>query len=106
MISIPKLSSKYGGWLLIGIAALSVFGGVTFWGTGGFNDLLVAQSEQGQLEEQLLDQQRRNDQLRQRIARLQSDDGYVERLARIRLGMVRKDETVFLDSVAKPEPPR
>ena len=53
------------------------------------------QTEQRELERLVFERQQRNEQLRERIRRLQSDDRYLEKLVRERLGMVKKGEIIY-----------
>lgn len=57
--------------------------------------LLRLKAEQRELEEKAFALQQNNDGLQRRIERLQFDDRYIERLARERLGLAKKDELIY-----------
>ena len=83
-------------WLTLMLAM--VFAGLTldgFWGTSGPRDLLVLRHHSRVLREEcdrlVLD----NAGLRVRIARLKSDDAFLQRLIRQELGYVRPGELVY-----------
>ena len=73
------------------------------FGEHGLIHLLRMRTEQQELEQLTFTLQQGNEHLRQQIRRLQSDDWYIERLARERLGMVKKDELIY--RVAAPPAP-
>lgn len=82
---------------MLGLCLLMAFASLTVFGEGGLTDLLHLRSEQRRLEARLLDQQQHNDELRAKIVRLESDDRYIERTARTKLGMVKPGEIIFRD---------
>jgi len=65
------------------------------YGDHGLVHLRRLRAEQQDLEHAAFQLQQRNEALRQRIHRLQSDDAYIEKLARERLGLVKKGEVVY-----------
>jgi cell division protein FtsB len=75
--------------------ALLLFALVAVFGDHGFVHLLRMQAEQRRLEDVAFALQQRNEQLRERIRRYQTDDLYLEKLARERLGLVRHGEIVY-----------
>jgi cell division protein FtsB len=95
MAVLPPLPVKYKGWLAVCAAALLLFIVSTVFGDRGLVQLMRLQSEQRQLERVAFDLQQRNQKLRLRIDRLVSDDRYIERLARERLGLAKKDELIY-----------
>ncbi|HXQ20371.1 MAG TPA: septum formation initiator family protein [Candidatus Acidoferrales bacterium] len=82
--------------------ALVLFVIAAVWGDHGLVHLLHLRSEQADLEHTAFELQQSNEHMRQRIRRLESDDWYVEKLARERLGMVKSGEIVY--RVAAPTP--
>ena len=95
MTLLPPPPRKYKG-ILIGCSLFLVcYLGVIICGDHGLIHLLRVRAEQHNLEQQAFQLQQRNEQLRTRLRRLQSDDAYIERLARERLGLVKPGEIVF-----------
>ena len=97
MAFLPLLRRKHKGTLAICVAALIllVFAFAAVYGEHGLIHLLRMRSEQRELEHTAFDLQQQNERLRERIQRLQSDDHYLEKLARERLGLVRKGEMLY-----------
>ncbi|MBI3784605.1 MAG: septum formation initiator family protein [Deltaproteobacteria bacterium] len=95
MSLLPLLPAKYKGHLALlaaGIIALSI---TAVTGEHGLFHLLKLQDEQQNLERIVFHLQQNNEHQRDRIARLQSDDRYIERIARDRLGLVGQGEIVY-----------
>jgi cell division protein FtsB len=88
------------------LLALGVFAVVAVCGDHGLVHLLRLRHEQRELEHVTFRLQQRNEQLRQRIRRLQSDDTYIEKLARERLGLVKKGEIIYRVDAPAARPPR
>ena len=63
---------------------------------GSYRDLAAAKDRQQYLEQRIEDTQLRNDQLRSRIERLQSDPASLERVAREQYRMQRPGDVVIL----------
>lgn len=95
MSFLPSLPRKYKGTLAACVVALLLFIIAAIFGDHGLIHLLRMRDEQQELEHVTFDLQQRNEQLRQQIRRLQSDDWYLEKLARERLGLVKKDEVLY-----------
>jgi cell division protein FtsB len=95
MAFLPPLPRKHKGTIATCVMALILFVIAAVCGDHGLVDLLRMQREQRQLEHTAFDLQQQNERLRERIRRLQSDDRYIERLARERLGLVRKGEIMY-----------
>ncbi|HYD50829.1 MAG TPA: septum formation initiator family protein [Terriglobales bacterium] len=100
MTLLPSPPSKYKGWLALGAVLLLSFAALTLFGEGGLTELLHTRREQRALEGRILEQQERNQALRRKIERLQSDDAFIERQARVKLGLVKPGELVYRDPVA------
>jgi len=103
MAFLPPPPRKYKGAFAIGVMLLILFVVAAIYGDHGLIHLLRMRGEQQELEHVAFDQQQRNEQLRQHIRRLQSDDWYIEKRARERLGLVKKDEMIY--RVAAPPAP-
>ncbi len=95
MVLLPPVPAKYKGWLALCAATLVLFILSTLLGDRGLVQLMHLESGQRQLEEVAFDLQQRNHMLQQRIDRLESDGRYIERLARERLGLAKKDELIY-----------
>jgi len=104
MSFLPSPPRKYKGALAACVVALILFIVAAIFGDHGLIHLLRMRGEQQELEHVTFDLQQRNEQLRQQIRRLQSDDWYIEKLARERLGLVKKDEVLYRVPAA-PAPP-
>jgi len=95
MAFLPPLPRKHKGTLLTCIVVLILFVIAAVNGDHGLIHLLHMRSEQSELEHTAFNLQQQNERLRKRIWRLQSDDHYIEKLARERLGLVRKGEIMY-----------
>jgi cell division protein FtsB len=102
MTFLPPVPAKYKGRLVVCAVAVVLFMFAAIFGDRGFVQLANLQSEQRQLEEVAFGLQQHNDELRRRIQKLQSDDRYIERLARERLGLAKKDELIYRLHDAEP----
>ncbi len=103
MALLPPPPRKYKGTLLSCAVALVLLVVAAVYGDHGLIHLLRMRGEQTTLEHTAFDLQQRNEQLRQRIQRLRSDDHYLEQLARERLGLVKKGEIMY--RVTRPAAP-
>jgi cell division protein FtsB len=101
---LPSLPRKYKGTLAACVVALLLFIVAAIFGDHGLIHLLRMRGEQQELEHVAFGLQQHNEQLRQQIRRLQSDDWYIEKLARERLGLVKQDEVLY--RVPAPPDPR
>ncbi len=95
MALLPPPPRKYKGTLAACVVALILFMVAAVFGDHGLMHLLRMRSEQLDVEHIAFNLQQRNEQLRQQIRRLTSDDWYLEKLARERLGLVKKDEMTY-----------
>lgn len=95
MAFLPSLPRKHKGTLVTCVVVLILFVIAAVYGDHGLIHLLRMRTEQSQLEHTAFALQQQNERLRQRIRRLQSDDHYIEKLARERLGLVRKGEIMY-----------
>jgi cell division protein FtsB len=104
MVGIPPPPWNHKGLLAacaLGLIALAV---VAVVGDHGFLHLRRLQTDQHALDHTVVQLQQRNEVLRRRIQRLQSDDRYIERLARERLGLVKKGEIIYRVGAAAAAP--
>lgn len=95
MALLPPPPRKYKGTLIACVVALVLFVIAAVWGDHGLVHLLHLRGEQADLEHMAFELQQSNEHMRQRIRRLESDDWYVEKLAREQLGMVKSGEIVY-----------
>jgi cell division protein FtsB len=95
MALLPPPPPKYKAVLIGGalLLVLFVFGAV--FGDRGLVDLQRLRAEQKQLERIAFQQQQTNAQLREHLHRLRTDDRYLERWARERLGWVKPGEIIY-----------
>ena len=101
MALLPPLPSKYKGPLALGVVALLLFVIAAVYGDHGLIHLLHLEAKQHDLEQMTFQLQQHNEQLGDRIQKLQSDDLYLEKLARERLGLVKNGEIIY-----RLEPPK
>lgn len=95
MAFLPPLPARFKGWIIVWSAFIVLFLLSAIFGERGLAHLVRLESEQRELEGTAFALQQRNDQLRRRIGRLESDDRYIERLARERLGLVKRGEVIY-----------
>jgi cell division protein FtsB len=92
---LPPPPAKYKGRIAAGVLALVLFVVAAIYGDHGLIHVLQLQGQQRELEQTAFLLQQRNEHLHERIRRLQSDDRYIEQLARERLGLVKKGEIIY-----------
>ncbi len=92
---IPPPPAKYKVWLMACVLGLVLFVVDAIYGDHGLMHVLRLQTQQRELEQTTFLLQQRNAHLREHIQRLQSDDRYLEQLARERLGLVKKGEIIY-----------
>jgi cell division protein FtsB len=105
MALVPSPPKKFKGAMIVGGVALILFVVAAVFGDHGLIHLLHMRGEQRDLEQMAFDLQQRNAQLRDRIHHLQSDDVYLERVARERLGLVKKGEIIYRTAPTPAAPP-
>lgn len=91
---LPRKYKAHGALFIAGLAGLVAAG---VYGQHGALHLMRMRADQAALEHSAFQWQQRNEQLRGHIARLESDDLYLERIARERLGLARPDELIYRD---------
>ena len=104
MALLPPLPAKYKGRILAGMALCVGLGAWTIWGEHGLLHLRRLQQEQTTLEQLAFDLSQNNEHMRQKLWRLKHDDRYLEKVARERLGLVKKGEIIYRLDAPKPEP--
>jgi len=87
----PKFKALLGACVLL----LVLFVIAAIWGDHGLIHVLGLQAQQREQEQTAFVLGQQNERLRQRIQRLQSDDRYIEQLAREHLGLVKKGEVIY-----------
>ncbi len=92
---LPPLPAKYKGRIVVCTGVLAAVVLAAVYGDHGLAHLRRMRDEQRNLEQTVFDLQQRNEQLRQRIHRLDTDDLYIEKLARERLGLVKPGELIY-----------
>ena len=95
MAFLPPLPMKYKGTLAACVGGLICLVIAAIYGDHGLVHVLRLRHDQALVEHMTFDLGQRNERLRERIRRLTSDDSYIEKLARERLGLVRKGEIVY-----------
>jgi cell division protein FtsB len=95
MALLPSPPRKYKGILAACVVALILFVIAAVFGDHGLVHLLRMRGEQRELEHVAFNLQQRNEHLRQQIRQLTSDDWYLEKLARERLGMVKDNDVIY-----------
>lgn len=80
--------------LVVGILILIILG-FTVFGENGLLNLVRYQRQRQALVQESARLREENEQLKKEIELLKSDRGYIERLAREELGMVKPGELVF-----------
>jgi cell division protein FtsB len=84
---------KIGRWIVLGAAILLV--GSMFIGKASVARLLRSQGDIHKKEQAVKQLRLEVDSLKQKNAQLKNDTSYIERIGREKLGMARKDETVY-----------
>jgi cell division protein FtsB len=80
--------------IAISVAAVAVLAVLTF-GDRGFLDVYRLYSMEAARAKELAKAQSEIDSLKAEIERLKNDTAYIERIAREKLGMAKKDEVIF-----------
>jgi cell division protein FtsB len=106
MALLPPPPSKHKGILVTCLVSLVLFVVAAIYGDHGLVHLLRMRSEQRDLEHTAFDLQQQNERLRDRIRQLRSDDSYIEKVARERLGLVKKNEILYRVTAPTPAAPR
>jgi cell division protein FtsB len=92
---LPSLPRKYKGFAAVGLAALALCVFSAIFGSRGLVDLRRMERQQAEAEAVAYELAAENHRLRDHIERLDSDDAYLEKLARERLGWIKPGEIVY-----------
>jgi cell division protein FtsB len=92
---LPSLPRKYKGFVAVGVAALALCVFSAIFGSHGLVDLRRLERQQAEAEAIAYALAAENHRLRDHIERLGSDDAYLEKMARERLGWIKPGEIVY-----------
>jgi cell division protein FtsB len=95
MRSLTPLPWKYKTVVAAGFVALALCAVSAVFGSGGVIDLRRLQAEQAQGEATAFALAQRNAELREHMRRLETDDAYLEKVVRERLGWIKPGEIVY-----------
>ena len=95
MRHLPPLPWKYKIVVLAGIAVLVLCAFSAVFGSGGVVQLRRLHAQQRQVEAAAFGLAQRNAHTREHLQRLESDDGYLEKVVRERLGWIKPGEIVY-----------
>ncbi|NLZ16213.1 MAG: septum formation initiator family protein [Desulfobulbaceae bacterium] len=90
-----RLTSRSGFWLAAGIVALLLLAWVLFAPGSGYLYYRKAQQDLASIKQKKLELEQNNAVLRQEIERLKTDEAYIEKVAREKHGLLKKDERVY-----------
>ena len=88
-------ASRSGFWLAAGIVALLLLAWVLFAPGSGYLHYRKAQQELASIRQKNVELEQNNAALRQEIERLKTDEAYIEKVAREKHGLLKKDERVY-----------
>ena len=91
-------------WLLALLVGYALLGASTLVGERGLLHLWKLQQEQHELQAEVFTLLRENEDLRNRIIRLQTDDEFFEKVARETLKLTKKGEVIYLFQEAQGTP--
>lgn len=80
-------------WIVI--SAVLFFLAISLFGNQGLIAVYKAYNENRSLTEQIDESERTIDSLKDEIERLKSDTAYIEKIAREKLGMARRNEKIY-----------
>ena len=92
---LTPLPWKHKAVLGIGVVVLVLCAVSAVFGSGGVVDLRRLQGQQAQAEAAAFALAQRNAQLREHLQRLDTDDAYLEKTVRERLGWIKPGELVY-----------
>jgi cell division protein FtsB len=85
---------KLAALIIVSVVAVAVMAVLTF-GDRGFLDVYRLYSMENARAKEVAEAQAKIDSLKAEIERLKNDTAYIERIAREKLGMAKKDEVIF-----------
>lgn len=80
--------------ILIGVA-LFLFFALLYYSPYGYHNYLVIREDLNQVNNEISELKSKNQELEEEITLLKNDSNYVEKIARQKLGMLKKNEIVF-----------
>jgi cell division protein FtsB len=92
---LPALPTKYKGAIGVGFLLLVLCAAFAVCGSGGVLDLRRLQRQQAEAEAMVFRLEQRNRELRDHLERIETDDAYLEKLAREKLGWIKPGELVY-----------
>ncbi|MCK6554200.1 septum formation initiator family protein [Candidatus Binatia bacterium] len=95
MALLPPLPRKYKGTFALVGAGILLLATAAVFGDNGLVRLRELQRALTSLEQRAFQLQQSNEQMREHIRRLESDDALIEKLARERLGLVKPGDLVY-----------
>jgi len=102
MALLPPLPRKHKGILVTCVVLLALLAVDAVYGDHGLRHLSRMRVEQRELERTAVELQQDNQHLRERIRKLRTDNVYLEKLARERLGLVKKGEILYRFTARSP----
>lgn len=106
MALLPSGPVKFKGILFACAIGLIAFAVSTVYSRHGLLSLYAMRADYEQLERSVTQLQQDNHRAQERIHQLESDDRYIEKVARERLGLVKPGEVIYrLDAAAAPAAP-
>ena len=87
--------SRNGFWILAGIIVLLLVVWVLFAPGGGYLHYRNSKKELAAIQQKNAELEQNNAALRQEIERLKTDEAYLEKVAREKHGLLKKDERVY-----------
>ena len=85
---------KLAALIIVSVVAVAVMAVLTF-GDRGFLDVYRLHSMETVRAKEVAEAQAKIDSLKAEIERLKNDTAYIEKIAREKLGMAKKDEVIF-----------
>src|SRR5215831_14549662 len=92
---LPPLPWKYKAVVATGVVALALCAWSAVFGSGGVVQLHRLQMQQQQAEATAFGLAQRNAKLREHVQRLETDNAYLEKVVRERLGWIKPGELVY-----------
>lgn len=97
----PSLIQKHrGSFLIIGVALLAIFL-LVYFSPYGCHSYLGLQADLDRVNSEIEDLRTKSQELSKEIALLKSDSTYVEKIAREKYNMIKKNEIVFEEPPSK-----
>lgn len=88
-----KIPRSFYVWIATG--CIAIFAALSLFGDQGFIAVYKAHTETQVLSDRIAESKRAIDSLQLEIERLKNDTVYIEKIAREKLGMARRNEKIF-----------